>query len=203
MNAPGESAPSIEFWFEFGSTYSYLSVMRIEQLAADHGVALRYKPFLLGPIFKSFGYQNSPFNEQPLKGAYMWRDLERNCELYGLPWRKPSVFPRLTVLSMRIALVGAEEPWMAAFCREVMTAAFARDEDITSEEVLRPILTNLGLHASEVLEKALSEPNKLRLREQTAEAERRGIFGAPTFFARGELFWGNDRLEQALAWAKR
>ena len=92
---------------------------------------------------------------------------------------------------------------MGAFCREVMTAAFARDEDITREEVLRPILTNLGLNASEVLEKALSEPNKLRLREQTAEAERRGIFGAPTFFARGELFWGNDRLEQALAWAKR
>jgi 2-hydroxychromene-2-carboxylate isomerase len=194
---------SIEFWFEFGSTYSYLSVMRIEELAASHGVGVHYRPFLLGPIFRSFGLQGSPFNEQPQKGAYMWRDLERNCELLGIPWRKPSVFPRHTVLAMRIALVGAEQPWMGAYCRETMLANFARDEDIASEAVLASILERIGLNAAEVLAEAVSEPNKTRLREQTEEAQKRGIFGAPMFFARGEMFWGNDRLEQAIEWAKR
>ncbi|MFT3925049.1 MAG: 2-hydroxychromene-2-carboxylate isomerase [Myxococcales bacterium] len=195
--------PTIEFWFEFGSTYSYLSVMRIEALAAVREVTLHYKPFLLGPIFKTLGFKNSPFNEQKAKGEYMWRDLERQCQLHGLAWKKPSEFPRLTVLPMRVALLGAEQPWMGAFCREVMLAAFARDEDISGEPAVRAILERLDLPADELLAEAQSEANKLRLREQTERASQLGIFGAPMFFAGGEMFWGNDRLEQALDWAKR
>jgi 2-hydroxychromene-2-carboxylate isomerase len=194
--------PGLEFWFEFGSTYSYLSVMRIEELARQSGVRLIYKPFLLGPIFKALGWNGSPFNEQKQKGEYMWRDLARQSARYGLPWQKPSVFPRLSVLPMRVAIVGTDQPWMGAYCREMMRAAFARDEDIASEGVVRAVLEKLDLPAGELLTQALSEANKLRLREQTEEARMRGIFGAPTFFVQDELFWGNDRLEQALEWAK-
>src|SRR4051812_41620286 len=85
----------LQFWFDFGSTYSYVAAMRIEQECARAGVGVEYKPFLLGPIFSELlGIKDSPFNAQPVRGRYMWRDLERLCEKYALPWRRPTVFPR-------------------------------------------------------------------------------------------------------------
>ncbi len=107
--------PEIEVWFEFGSNYSYLSVMRIEEAAARRGVKVLWQPFLLGPIFKSFGWDNSPFVLQKEKGAYMWQDMVRQCRKYGVPWTRPSAFPRLGVLPLRVALVGLEEPWVGEF----------------------------------------------------------------------------------------
>lgn len=194
---------TLDLWFEFGSTYSYLSVMRAESLAAQQGVRIRYQPFLLGPIFKAFGWNTSPFNLQKQKGDYMWRDVERQCARYGLPWRKPSVFPRLTILPMRVATLGASEPWIGDYCRAVMHEAFALDRDISSELVVREVLERLALPASDILARAQSEPNKLRLREQTERATALAIFGAPTFMAGAEMFWGDDRLESALAWLAR
>ena len=89
---------TIEFWFEFGSNYSYLSVMRIENAAREKAVPIIWKPFLLGPIFRAMGMANSPFVLQKEKGAYVWRDMERQCRKYGLQWRQPSTFPRLGVV---------------------------------------------------------------------------------------------------------
>src|SRR5215472_8580627 len=126
-----EQSPEIEFWFEFGSNYSYLSVMRIEEEARRHGVQIAWKPFLLGPIFRALGMENSPFVLQKEKGAYVQHDMARLCRKYGLaPWVKPSVFPRLGVLPLRIALLGVDEPWIGAFCRKVMELNFVRDQDI-------------------------------------------------------------------------
>lgn len=193
--------PYIDFWFEFGSTYSYLSVMRIDELAAARGVAVRWQPFLLGPIFKSLGWNSSPFVIQKQKGEYMWRDVERQAVSYGLPWRKPSVFPRLTLLPMRIASLNADEPWVSAFCRAVMHAGFACDADISSEPVVRELLERLGLPAGPLIAAAQSDAGKARLRERTDEAVALGVFGAPTFMVRGEMFWGDDRLERALTHA--
>jgi 2-hydroxychromene-2-carboxylate isomerase len=193
--------PVIEFWFEFGSNYSYLSVMRIEEEARKHGVRIVWKPFLLGPVFRSLGMENSPFVLQKEKGAYVWLDMVRQCRKYGLPWTQPSVFPRLGVLPLRVALLGAEERWIGAFCRQVMLLNFARDQDINQPEAIGRILDELGLPAAEILDEAQAEPTKARLRGQTEEARVRGIFGAPTFFAGGEMFWGNDRLDDALLFA--
>src|SRR5919197_5246977 len=120
-----EPAPEIEFWFEFGSTYSYLSVMRIENEAQRCGVRIMWKPFLLGPIFHALGFETSPFVLQKEKGAYVWRDMARQCRKYGLPWKQPSTFPRLGVVPARVALLGAEQPWIGAFCRQVMELNFA------------------------------------------------------------------------------
>jgi 2-hydroxychromene-2-carboxylate isomerase len=194
-------APEIEFWFEFGSNYSYLSVMRIEEEARKQGVRIVWKPFLLGPIFRSLGMANSPFVLQKEKGAYVWRDMVRQCRKYGVPWAQPSVFPRLGVLPLRVALLGAGEPWIGTFCRQVMLLNFARDQDINKPEAIGPILGELGLPTAEILDNAQAELTKMRLREQTEEARVRGVFGAPTFFAGGEMFWGNDRLEDALLFA--
>lgn len=191
----------IEFWFEFGSSYSYLSVMRIEEEARRRGIRIIWKPFLLGPIFRALGMENSPFVLQKAKGAYAWRDMARQARKYGLPWVQPSTFPRLGVLPARIALLGAEKPWIGAFCRQVMELNFVRDQDINQRERMAPILTDLGLPAAEILDQAQAEPAKTRLREQTEQARVRGIFGAPTFFVGTEMFWGNDRLDDALLFA--
>ena len=193
----------IELWFEFGSTYSYLTVMRIEQLAVSHDVHVVWRPFLLGPIFKELGWQGSPFLEQKEKLAYMWRDVERECVKLGLEWNKPSAFPRGAVLPLRVALSCAQEPWIADFCRAVMVQNFVEDLDIGAAENVQRALAALGLPVSDVLERALSDANKLELRLQTERARALGIFGAPTFFVGDEMFWGNDRLEDALKLASK
>src|SRR3954464_13448920 len=105
----------VEFWFDFGSNYSYLSVMRIEQAAAVKNVALVWRPFLLGPIFKSFGWDNSPFVLQKEKGDYVWKDMVREGAKYGLPFRRPTTFPRTAVQATRLAMLGAQAPWGAEF----------------------------------------------------------------------------------------
>lgn len=202
MEVRDTEAPEIEFWFDFGSNYSYLSVMRIGALARAAAVTIRWRPFVLGPIFKAFGWDTSPFLLQKEKGAHMWRDMERQCEKYALPWCRPSVFPRHSLLPVRIALYGEGRPWMPEFCRRVMLRNFSADLDIQAESAVAGILDELGLDADAIVAAAQGEANKLALRQRTDSAQARGIFGAPTFFARGEMFWGDDRLDDALALAR-
>jgi 2-hydroxychromene-2-carboxylate isomerase len=194
---PGSSR-DIEFWFEFGSNYSYLSVMRIEEAARRHDIRIVWQPFLLGPIFRALGMENSPFVLQKEKGAYVWQDMARQCRKYGLQWAQPSVFPRLGVLPLRLALLGTEQSWIGDFCCRVMELNFVLDQDINDPGPMAQVLSELGLPAAELLAHAQSEPVKLRLREQTELARQKGIFGAPTFFVGSEMFWGNDRLDDAL-----
>ena len=191
-------APEIEFWFDFGSNYSYLSVMRIEALAAAHGVRIRWRPFLLGPVFRGLGFDNSPFVLQKQKGAYVWKDMERQCRKYGIALKLPTTFPRAALLAMRVALLGADRPWIAGYCRKIMQLNFAEDRDIGSADVVSEALDELGLPARDLIAEAQSDANKLRLREQTEAAAAKGIFGAPMFFVGDEMFWGNDRLDDAL-----
>ncbi len=195
---------ALEFWYEFGSTYSYPAAMRIERLADKAGVGLRWRPFLLGPIFKAYGWNDSPFNIFEAKGRYMWRDLTRICEGERIPLKLPPVrFPQNGLKAARLALVGEGEGWTPAFTRAVFLANYAEQKDISDEETLGAILATLGVDADAALAEASTLPIKDRLKQQTEEAARRGIFGAPSFTIGDELFWGNDRLEAALAWAKR
>jgi 2-hydroxychromene-2-carboxylate isomerase len=138
---------------------------------------------------------------QKEKGAYVWQDMARQCRKYGLRWTQPSTFPRLGVLASRIALLGAEQPWIGAFCRAVMELNFVLDQDINEPDGLARILAELGLPASDILDRARAEPTKALLRQQTDQARAKGIFGAPTFFVGTEMFWGNDRLDAALLFA--
>jgi 2-hydroxychromene-2-carboxylate isomerase len=197
------SAADLEFWFEFGSTYSHLAAARIEGLAAAAGVPVVWEPFLLGPIFAEQGWDDSPFNVYPAKGRYMWRDIERLCAKYSIPFAKPSRFPRNGLLAARVACLAkaASEPWLPDFVRAVFRANFAEDREIGEAAEVRSILDSLGQPGGRLVEQAQASENKLRLREQTRRAGEHGIFGAPSFVVGGELFWGNDRLEDALAWA--
>lgn len=194
--------PRLEFWFEFGSTYTYPAAMRIEQLAGAAGVAVDWKPFLLGPIFRDLGWSDSPFNLQPVKGRYMWRDLERICAALSIPFVRPSKFPRNGLLAARVACWFDSEPWMARFAQTVFRANFAEDREISDPEIVLACLNGLGLDGPRVLARAQTDESKAKLRAQTERAKNLGIFGAPTFLVSDEMFWGNDRLEQALAWAR-
>ncbi len=198
------SRPVLEFFFEFASTYSYPAAMRIGALAEAAGVAVRWRPFLLGPIFRAQGWDNSPFNLYPAKGRYMWRDLERVCARLGLPFRRPDPFPQPSLLAARLAHVGLDEGWGEDFCRAVFAAEFAEGRQIGDEAVMHELLDRFGVAPAPALARARSDEIKERLRGATAEAERRGVFGAPSFVAAdGELFWGHDRMVEALAWAVR
>ncbi len=189
----------MEFWFDFASTYSYVAAMRVDAACARAGVPLRHRPFLLGPIFTELlGIKDSPFNVQPVRGRYMWRDMERLCEKYGLPWRRPSVFPRNSILAARVAL-GAG-PGQAKFVAGVFRANFAEDREIADPEVIRSILDSAGGDPA-ALDRAQTPEIKAQLRDNVDEARRLGIFGAPDFVVGDELFFGQDRLEDAIAWA--
>lgn len=194
--------PILEFWYDFASTYSYLTAMRIEALAEEAGANLRWRPFLLGPIFATQGWNTSPFNLFPAKGRYMWKDLGREAARFGLPLKQPSPFPQNSVMAARVALFGVEDGWCPAFTRAVFAAQFGEGRSIAEAATIGAILTDLGLKADTILKDSQAEANKNRLRSVTEEARSRGIFGAPSFLTEdGELFWGNDRLEQALGWA--
>ena len=196
--------PTLDFWFEFASTYSYPAAMRISPLAEAAGVAVRWRPFMLGPIFKEQGWTTSPFNLFPAKGRNMWRDLERTCGTLGLPFVRPTTFPQNTLLAARVALVGLAEAWGEDYCRAIYRAEFAERRTVEETATVAGVLTRLGLDAGAVLDRAQSNENRSQLRAHTEEAQRLGIFGSPSFVtADGELFWGNDRLEAALNWARR
>ena len=167
-------------------------------------MAVNFRPFLLGPIFKAQGFETSPFNLFPAKGGYMWRDLERICADLALPFLRPDPFPQNSLLAARVALVGLNKLWGEEFCLEVFRSQFGEGQRIDDAAAITKILARLEIAPESVLAAAQSDHNKMHLRNQTEEAQRRGIFGAPTFItADGELFWGNDRLERALAWAKK
>jgi len=193
--------PTVDFWYEFASTYSYPAAMRVGALAAARGVALNWRPFLLGPIFAARGMMDSPFNLNPAKGRYMWRDLERICARLALPLRRPEPFPQNSLLAARTALA-LEDARRPEFSRAVYAAEFGAGEPIAERATIAGVLEAMGLNAGDILERATSAPVKDKLRSETALAERLGIFGAPNLVtADGEIFWGNDRLEEGLDWA--
>jgi 2-hydroxychromene-2-carboxylate isomerase len=194
--------PALEMWFDFASPYSFLAIERIEPIAAAQGVAVAYRPFLLGPIFQARGWSDTPFRLFPDKGEYMMREVDRLADKYGIAYRRPSVFPRVGVLPSRVALIGLEADWGKAFCLSMFRANFVDDLEIKHEDVVRERLHALGVDAEPVLEQARGDAVKQALRTQVARAQSLGIFGAPMLFAGSEMFWGNDRVEDAVQWAR-
>lgn len=194
---------TLDFWFECASTYSYLSAMRIDGEAREAGVEVRWRPFLLGPIFAAQGWATSPFNLYEVKGRYMVRDIERIAAGRGLRFRLPKPFPQHSLLAARVALTVPDEGARGRFVRAVMTAQFADGQQINDPAVLSACLSAAGVEPMIHLERAQGDAIKAELRANTDEARGLGVFGAPSFVtADRELFWGDDRLEAALAWAR-
>ncbi len=193
------SSATLDFFYDFASTYSYLAAMRIGRLAEAAGVQVRWKPFLLGPILKAQGYDTSPFNRYPEKGANMWRDMDRLAVRHGLPAvTRPKAFPANALLGARVA-TALNDACRPSFTQALFRAEFAEGRDIAQRETVREVLAGLGHFCDTALTDAEGTAAKERLRAVTQEAQALGIFGAPSFVtADRDIFWGNDRLEMAL-----
>jgi 2-hydroxychromene-2-carboxylate isomerase len=191
----------VEFWFEFASTYSYIASARVSEICTAASIELQWRPFLLGPIFQAQGWNDSPFNLFHAKGRYMWRDMERVCESHGLAFQRPSEFPRNGLTAARLGCAARDEAWLPDFVRAVYAANFAHDRDIADPEVLKDILFAIEVDPDAWLTKAGTDDSKRRLHDQTKRAQTLGLFGAPSFVVGDELFWGNERLGDAIVWA--
>lgn len=187
----------IQFWFEFASTYSYLSAMRIEEDATRRGVAVEWQPFLLGPIFAAQGWTSSPFNIYPAKGRYMWRDMERLCAARDLPFVRPDPFPQNGLMAARLALVARQQGRIAPFVRAVYAAQFEQGQNISDAPVLAECWQRAGLDQS-LMTQATAPEIKAALHDQSKQAQALDLFGAPSFVVGDELYWGDDRLDAAL-----
>jgi 2-hydroxychromene-2-carboxylate isomerase len=191
----------IDFWFSIGSTYSYLSVMRLQRVSAETGVAFRWRPFNVRAIMREM--ENIPFANKPIKANYMWRDVARRAAMYGLSPQVPAPYPiKELELANRIAIVGMAEGWGEDYVRAAYVGWFERGEPAGEDPNLSAAITAAGQDAAAVLERANGPAGVEGLAAATDEARRIGIFGSPTFVVNGELFWGDDRLDDAVSWLR-
>lgn len=192
----------IDFWFSVGSTYTYLSVMRLAEVERASGITFRWRPFSVRQIMVEM--DNIPFRTKPLKMAYMWRDIERRAGMYGLSVRLPAPYPLAEWdVANRVAAVGAAEGWVAAYARATFRRWFQDGLEPGSEPNLSDSLHEIGQDPDRVVTRAAGAEIGTVYERATAEARALGIFGSPTFVVDGELFWGDDRLDDAIAWHRR
>jgi 2-hydroxychromene-2-carboxylate isomerase len=190
----------IDFWYAIGSTYSYLSVMRLDTVEEREGIRFRWRPFNVRAIMREM--ENIPFANKPVKAAYMWRDVTRRAATYGFRPSLPVPYPiKELELANRVALLGIEEGWGKAYTRAAYEGWFHRGEQPGSEPNLSVAIVAAGQNADDVITRAKSDAAAMALAEATAAAKSLGIFGSPTFVVGGELFWGDDRLDDAVAWS--
>lgn len=189
----------MDFWFSIGSTYSYLSVMRLAEVSASTGIGFRWRPFNVRAIMREM--DNIPFANKPVKAAYMWRDIERRAARYGLHQRLPAPYPLQELeLANRVAIVAAGEGWIENYARAAYRRWFEEGQPAGSEPNMTRSLEECGQDAGRVLALANSTFSHEALDAATNAARELGIFGSPTFVVGRELFWGDDRLEDAIAW---
>ena len=195
------AAHHIDFWFTMGSTYSYLSVSRLADVERSTGVTFRWRPFHLLIILQEM--KHVPFADKPTKSAYMWRDIERRAAMYGIPMKLPVPYPaKQSVVANLVATVGTRESWGADFVRAAHRRWFQRGEETGSEPNVSESLHDIGEEPKRVLALANSENTKATLAAETDAARELGIFGSPTFTVGRELFWGDDRLADAISWCR-
>jgi len=191
----------IEFWFSIGSTYTYLSVARMEELEAEHGVRFTLHPFSVRVLMREMG--NVPFIGKPAKAAYMWRDIERRAAELGLPATLPAPYPLEEFdLANLVAVLGAEEGWIREYLLETYRRWFVDGQPAGSDPNLTDSLHAIGQDPARVVAEAQADETQARYTAATDAARAHGIFGAPSFLVGGELFWGDDRMEAAIRAAK-
>ena len=192
-------AGRMDLFFFCGSTYTYLTVMRVEEAAAQAGVEVRWRPFNVREIMVE--QDNIPFRDKPVKQRYMWRDIERRAARHGLPFHGAPTYPvDPENLSNRVAIVAAEEGWCPGYAKATYRAWFLEDKPPGEPEHLAAILRDLDKDPDDVIRRAESREIRERYAAETNVAQSMGIFGSPTFAVGEEIFWGDDRLEEAIEW---
>lgn len=189
----------IQFWFSIGSTYTYLTVARLPPVEAETGLSFDWRPFSVRAIMVE--QNNIPFRDKPIKAAYMWRDIERRAGKYNLPVKVPAPYPLKEFdLANRVAVLGAREGWCATYVQAAYRRWFVEGLEAGSEPNLSQSIREAGQNPDRVIAQANSEAIGAAYEAATNEARALNIFGAPSFVVGGEIFWGDDRLDDAIAW---
>jgi len=188
--------PAIDYYFEFSSPYSYLAANQLDWVFQQTGAEINIKPMVLGAVFKEQG--NAMPASVPAKGKYMFTDLKRWAARYQMPFRWPSVFPVNSILGHRAVLV-AQRELDRQQAKQVMLTIYhsywVEGIDIGDRDELFAELDGAGFDAAKIIQGTQDPDIKQQLKDLTAEAVDRGVFGAPTFFVEDQMFWGNDRLD--------
>ena len=193
----------IEFWFSLGSTYTYLTVSRIREVQKKNNFNLIFRPFSVRDVMKSM--DNIPFpDSKKSKVDHMWRDIQRRSQIYGLKIPQvPVPYPIKDLdLANRVALVGEKEGWCLSYLEITYHLWFIEFNEAGSEENLKKSLSYNNLSYEKILDQANSKELIKEYQSQTENAIHKGVFGSPTFIVNGEVFWGDDRLEDAIFWSK-
>jgi 2-hydroxychromene-2-carboxylate isomerase len=197
----GSDVVQIDFWYSIGSTYSYLTVMRLSEIEKQSGIEFRWRPFNVRHVMVE--QNNIPFKGKPVKTAYMWRDIERRANQYGLAPSIPAPYPLLgLLLANQVATLGVEEGWVKEYTRATYRRWFEDGKPAGEEPNISASLEEIGCDSTQVLAAAQSERIINVLSSATDEAMELGVFGSPTFVVDGEIFWGDDRLKDAVVWAE-
>ena len=191
---------TLEFWIGYGSTYSYLSVMRIDTAVERTGIQIAWKPFNIRTLMIEKGLPTGPFTPRPDKLAYMWRDLERRAQRRGLAYAKPPQYPVDSQRTVRVAYLAAAEGWCSEFSRKIFEMNFVEGRSIGAPGHLEAALSEIHRDPERVIARAHQLDIEEGLAAQTRRAIDLGLFGSPNFRVGDELFWGDDRLEDAIEW---
>ncbi|MCG7519650.1 2-hydroxychromene-2-carboxylate isomerase [Ruegeria sp. Ofav3-42] len=193
--------PEIDFWYSIGSTYSYLTIMRLDDWCDEHDAAVNWRPFNVRTVMSE--QKNIPFAGKPVKSAYMWRDIERRSAKYHLHAKLPAPYPISDLaLANQVALLGMSDGWGKAFTQNLYRIWFEDGIEAGSETAISEALHRCQQDPRLTLARARSPDTVAALETETDQATKLGVFGAPSLVVRGEVFWGDDRLDDALSWAK-
>jgi len=193
--------PSIDCWITLGSTYTYLTVMRLPEITQSTGITIRFRPMDLRLLFKEMGY--FPFPLDAPKTAYMWQDLRRRAGKYDIPISLPVPYPAATPnVANRVAILGLREGWGEEFIRASYRHWFQQGQEPGSDPNLSESLREIGQDPQRVMSLAEGEEIEREFSSETDVARSLGVFGSPTFVVGDQLFWGDDRLEDAISWAR-
>lgn len=184
---------TVEFFFDFGSPTSYLAFTQLPGIAQAAGAHIIWRPILLGALFKAIGNQ-SPVS-LPAKGRYMFQDMARFAKRYGVPLKLNPFFPINTLQLMRGAVAYAGTPEFERYMQAIYQGIWVQQLNLGDAQVVAQVLTQAGLDPAEFASKIEDEALKQQLKDNTEEAAKRGVFGAPTFFIDAQMYFGQDRLD--------
>ncbi|MBH67280.1 MAG: 2-hydroxychromene-2-carboxylate isomerase [Rhodospirillaceae bacterium] len=192
----------LEFWFSIGSTYTSLTVMRMDEIEARHKINFRLMPFSVRKVMLDMDNVPFPPNKES-KVAYMWRDIERRAASYGFPVRVPAPYPLQEFdRANKIALLGVREGWIKDYVLHTYKNWFQNGMEAGSDENLEATFKILSMDIQDILVRSQTSEIEKTYAHQTSLAVEKGIFGSPTFIVGKEVFWGDDRLEDAISWLK-
>jgi len=191
----------IEFWFSIGSTYTYLSTQRLEKLERLNNVKFEWIPFSVRA--RMIEMENVPFmaEKKRHKIDYMWRDVQRRANFYGFDAKVPAPYPLKEFdLANKLAILGEKEGWVKEYTKITYRKWFLDHQEPGSEPNLSNTFKEMDLDKENILRIAQNDEIDEKYLKNTEVAKNKGIFGSPTFVVDNEVFWGDDRCEDAIKW---